>query len=955
MPATTLKDLPIQLSGDKRSPANHVSVTPGFQGRAGFENCVNGAVGNYSELLVGGAEGSIFGGVPGAIFWSFSVEDVAEFKLADVPSADMGNTGGVAVSLVTKSGSNNLHGSAYEYLRNDALDSRDYFSPTVPKDKENEYGFTLGGPVYIPHVYNGKDRTFFFVNVGWYKHPYGAGAQIYAMPTEAFKQGNFSSVLGAQVGTDDLGRPVYRDEIYDPSTTRPVTAGQVDSVTGLTATATGTIRHPFAGDMIAQSKWSAVSSKYQAFYSPLPANAPLVNNYLTSGGAGLNNTGYYSIKFDQVVGQNRFSGFFYRNAMLSRNPFTLPAFFGHRIYDNPRVHDIRINWTRTFDPRLVNDFSAAVNREGETNNGTSQADNGAALIGQPNALGLCAPAVQMSGIFGRTFGDENCIYHTGNTNWRFHENLSYIRGRHFLKFEVNYYRINNNTPVPSNGLFNFNAAETALPGAFLSATGFPYAIFLLGEVDSSIVLGTIAQNIRGKEYGLYAQDSYRASSKLTLSLGLRWDVMPMLWDGQNRLSAFSPTVPNPGAGDILGALTFQGTGPGRIGGRYFSPTRYTNFGLKIGFAYEILPKTLVRANWGTYYGPVSTACWGCWPQQGFSPSFSRATLDGFIPPFDWDQGFPLPPNPNAPNITPSVANGSATSFYGHDAARPPRIQMVHFGIQRELPADAIALIKDYVKLCGVNALGYELEAELLFQQRQFGLAFTAAPRSSGLDDKNGRMHELLGLIYFANRQDADAVAELHKAAQSGPDQPQVRYFCGRALYSKGLYADARDRFLACLRIQPGYRKALENLGLCYEALQDFSNAREAYRKAMLLEETQTGPKHGEPSAFYGAMLIKLGMPEQALPVLRQAKGLSPRSFVVNYELGRVLLTLDHLDECDKFLLAAADLAPNFYRTYYLLGTLRQKQNRLAESRLYFAKLEELNKSAQNPEFPLTDR
>jgi tetratricopeptide (TPR) repeat protein len=124
---------------------------------------------------------------------------------------------------------------------------------------------------------------------------------------------------------------------------------------------------------------------------------------------------------------------------------------------------------------------------------------------------------------------------------------------------------------------------------------------------------------------------------------------------------------------------------------------------------------------------------------------------------------------------------------------------------------------------------------------------------------------------------------------------------------------------------------------------------------MLLEETQTGPKHGEPAAFYGAMHIRLGMPEQALPVLRQAKGLSPRSFVVNYELGRVLLTLDHLDECDSFLLAAADLALNFSRTYYLLGTLRQKQNRLAESRLHFAKLEELNKSAQNPEFPLTDR
>src|SRR5262249_42587715 len=163
----------------------------------------------------------------------------------------------------------------------------------------------------------------------------------------------------------------------------------------------------------------------------------------------------------------------------------------------------------------------------------------------------------------------------------------------------------------------------------------------------------------------------------------------------------------------------------------------------------------------------------------------------------------------------------------------------------------------------------------------------------------------------------------------------------RVLYSTGNYHEARDQFLASLKIQPGFRKALENLGLSYEALQDYPRATQAYLDAIALEETTVGPKHAEPYAFYGAMLAKLGQLEKGSAMLRRAVEVSPKSFVANYHLGRVLLTLDQVEEAEKFLVTSAELDPSFSRTYYLLGNLRQKQKRRLEAEQYWAMFREL--------------
>ncbi len=154
---------------------------------------------------------------------------------------------------------------------------------------------------------------------------------------------------------------------------------------------------------------------------------------------------------------------------------------------------------------------------------------------------------------------------------------------------------------------------------------------------------------------------------------------------------------------------------------------------------------------------------------------------------------------------------------------------------------ASRVIADYVNLCGATSTGYELEAELLFQQKQYDAAYNAILRSLTFSDNNGRMHQLLGLVYVVKHQDLNALPELRRASELNPDDAQTRYFYGRVLYSLGRHSEARDQFLACLRINPGYRNAFENLGLCYQSLEDYGEATRSFLKAIDLEKQRGGP------------------------------------------------------------------------------------------------------------------
>ena len=669
----TLEKLPILLPGLKRDASNYLATVPGYQGGAGFSNNINGSIGTFTELYVDGVPADGNPAVHGLFRNGFSNETLAEFKVADSPSADQGPTGGALISFVSKSGTNEFHGAFYEYHRNTSLTARDFFSPSVPTNLQNEYGFTVGGPVWIPRVYDGRNKTFFYFNWGQSKRRYGVGAATYTMPIEEFKQGNFSRLLGPVVGTDALGRPVREGQIYDPGTTRPDGLG-------------GFIRDPFDGNIIPSGRFSQVSQNFQSYYPTLPAGAPLVNNYLTSGGSGAQDEDYWDIKIDQQIGKNRFAGKFWRSFNETANPFNLPEIFAIRTSSFSRGSHGRFNWTRPISARWVNDFAFGIDRDFLSTSSPGDAGIGASLIGQPNALGRCLPTIQIAGVFSTTQTELKCGQNEADTNWRFTNNTSYSAGKHLIKFGGIYNSWAANFPIENNALFSFRSPESALPGQFLTSTGYSYASFLLGGVDSAAAKGAEDQTPRMYTVGVYVQDSWRVRPNLTLQLGLRWDVQPFPVQWKDTISQFDATVPNPGAGGRLGALTYAGTGPGRIGKRRLAPHEYTNFGPRIGFAYQAGTKTVIRGNWGLYYGPTNQTMAGFAAviQQGYFPTFSRASLDGFSAPFNWDQGFPLPASIE-PTFTPDLVNGSDTAFFGPDAGRAPRIQMVHFGVQHELP------------------------------------------------------------------------------------------------------------------------------------------------------------------------------------------------------------------------------------------------------------------------------
>jgi Carboxypeptidase regulatory-like domain/TonB dependent receptor len=708
--AKTLAQLPLQLGGAKRDATMYESTIPGYQGGAGFTSNFNGSIGTYNELLVDGAPAECNPAVlGGCLRGSFSTEAVAEFKVADATGADQGFTAGSVVTMVSKSGTNTLHGSGYEYLRNNALDARGFFDTNVPKDQQNEFGFTVGGPVYIPKVYDGRNKTFFYFNLGWFRYLYSVAGSAYTMPVDAYKNGDFSSLLGPQIGTDSLGRPVYQGEIYDPSTTRLDGKG-------------GFVRDPFPGNAIPQGMFSPVSAKFQSYY-PEPQNDALTNNWIAAGGSGSNPERYWSLKIDQSIGaRHHLSGFYWNSSSTSNSPWALPPIFGVRTAGLTVSHPIHLGWTFTITPSTVNDAALAMDRTfTETFSNFADANNGAALIGQPNALGPCLPAVHIPGFFAGTQTELKCSQAEGDTNWRILDNLTHMAGKHLLKFGGNYIHWAGNFPVVTNGQFTFLPAQTGLPGQFLAQTGFSYASFLLGTVDDSAVQGGQYQAGRSYTFGFYGQDEYHVNQKLTLTLGLRYDAQPFPLQGHDQISQWLDTLPNPGAGGLPGALGYAGFGPGRLGYRRLAPSYWfgRNFAPRVGFAYRLTPNTSVRGSWGIYWGPVTQQMAGfdAVIQQGFFPTLTKTSLDGYSPAFNWTAGFPLGSANLFGNFDPAGANGSDTFYFGNDAGRAPDISMVHFSVQHQLPGRVMADFLYFGQFAhGIIASGPEERNQINYEQ-----------------------------------------------------------------------------------------------------------------------------------------------------------------------------------------------------------------------------------------------
>lgn len=262
------------------------------------------------------------------------IDSIQEFKAqTDVTSAKFGRSSGANIAVASKSGTNEVHGDVWEFLRNDAFDANpwfnNYFNTPKAAYRQNQFGFTIGGPAYIPHIWNGKNKAFWFGDYEGLRFS-EAATNAGTIPTQAMLGGDFSSFLTGKQATsstgtplfDALGRPVMAGEIYNPYTTRAVTAGQVDPVTGLKAVATGNVRDPFPGNMIPASMISPAVSRYANIWYPAVTTGGASNfqNFTNTEPSTLNQY-QYNTRFDYAFTSNlRFFARFTNQHALQPSP-----------------------------------------------------------------------------------------------------------------------------------------------------------------------------------------------------------------------------------------------------------------------------------------------------------------------------------------------------------------------------------------------------------------------------------------------------------------------------------------------------------------------------------------------------------------------------------------------------------------------------------------------------------
>ncbi len=575
----------------------------------------------------------------GAVVYVPSVDSVEEFKIqTNSFTAQYGFSTGNVINVVTKSGSSDFHGDMYEFLRNDKLDANSYFNDfnglPKPSFRRNQFGASAGGPLYIPKLYEQRQKTFFFALYEGLRQSTPATFTA-TIPTAAFRTGDFSALLGGQIGTDTLGRPILSGQLYNPFTTRAITAGQLDPSTGRIATASGYIRDPFQNNQL-QSAINPVATALSKFY-PAPTNDGLANNFAASASAPASSDEYL-VRIDHNISDaTRIYG---RWAQKYESKTNSPAFYGANDPGGPG--NVRPNNRFSFVTGLSHIFNAntaisanvGLSRWAEVSNsqGYPFDQSSVGLPASLNANSPIFPIINAEGqaSLGPVQGNQGAAFrNVGSAN----ADLTRTAGQHDLSFGfMGALMQNNSTNLPST-TFSFDHGFTAGPNPSQSAanTGFGYASLLLGTAGSGSTANNFNPAITKKYWGFYGQDNWRATRTLTLNLGLRYEWQQPPTERGNRQAYFNFNASNPISSEIgttiPGELVYNGNGNRR--GLY--NTSYTNVAPRLGFTEQATQRLVLRGGYGIFFAPQYFG-------GGYNPGFSQTTpytgsIDGGLTPF----------------------------------------------------------------------------------------------------------------------------------------------------------------------------------------------------------------------------------------------------------------------------------------------------------------------------------
>jgi hypothetical protein len=719
------EDLPTVMGADVRLAESLLAIQPGFLPMkpngdpmfrgSQFNSRINGGQTMATENFF---DGAAFGYAVGhqQSHESAPPEDsIQEMKVITTSySAQYGHTSGGFIEYTSKSGTNTLHGSAYEYFANDVLNARGFFGQAPLKKtpvKNNNFGFTAGGPVVIPKIYNGRNKTFFFMNFDWTRFRSGVLPGFgNTTPTDAFKAGDFSSLLTTnQIATDALGRPIFAGEIFDPSTTR-----QVGGVP---------VRDPFPGNIIPANDplRSAVAAKIAALmvHPDRPGNAFNVAGNPAGDQTWLLNARTIEFRVDHSFTPNfRMSESFYWGHRPSiRNcgevagcttqfdgatsPEKNNTYYGNGFYQRIATQHTHTQFDWIIRNNLINHTTIAWDRWFMGGNPLSAGVGWPQLLCGANQCGILdntagPPLLDFQGTIPYNsigqYGWGNFGFLTNN-RWQFSDDLAWVKGKHTIKVGFEYRR--HQFPFAGwavgnqGGEFAFNNLETAgydAKGNNLSGqTGESFASFLLGQVHTSTQTIPVHPMFNEAYMAPWINDEYKITSNLTLTFGLRFDYQFARTESNNKYSTFSPTAPNPGAGGLPGALIFAGNGPGLAGTRTFERPGLNNWGPRLGFAYRLGNKNAIRGGYGIYYSGVSFDQFIGQPTLGFQASpFAANNSNGQQPAFYLDSGFPQNLIVQPPFIDPTFANGTAPLAVAKDGLTLPRYQNWSLTFERQL-------------------------------------------------------------------------------------------------------------------------------------------------------------------------------------------------------------------------------------------------------------------------------